>query len=321
MLALCSSIPPSNAAPDPAVAGCTPPNHGAAVFPERGYKGACKLLQPGSEIVGAKAESIRFDSFGRGVFCVRWSGSIRCRSGSDPDFGAFVDGPVYIRVEDRFSGSTRCDPRPEEATLSVDFMGEGPCLRLKPGTFDTARAIGLADDFDSATAKPAAGSSAAGSAAAGASRWMRADDSLRVKVGSNLQARLCRNERITGDCEDLTAGGFREVRSLRSARLTLDCRPAPGKVAVFAQSDWRGACRILGPAMHEGGALKFADAGFASLRVGSQTRALRCAGLGSTGSCEALLQSERNTPAGTQSLAVQILEPAPAASAPNQVQP
>jgi hypothetical protein len=311
---MCCWASQSEAASTLPTAACKPPRDGAAFFAEKGFKGSCTLVQPGSEIVVSKAESFQFDTFARGVVCTRFIENIRCNTeyGQNPNLGAFSNGPVYVKVMGRSAGLSRCEPQSTEAVVTTDFMWDGPCLRLRVRAYDDARAIGLIDDHASNAARPPA----SGPAAALSGAWLKSSDNLYVKLGKDVQARLCRDEHMTGPCEDVPAGGSSNQHGLKSLTLTTDCRPDAREVALFARKNWLGTCRVLRAAVHEGKSLDFGELPFASIRVGTEAKVLLCAGTGGSGACQTLEKSERDLLPGTKSLTVGVMEPSPPASAP-----
>ena len=166
-------------------------------------------------------------------------------------------------------GTTTCNPNSNEISLHEHANYGGNCVIRGIGDYSNPSALGIANDSVSS-----------------------------IKVGSNVEAELCRDdnfgstcETVSGDDSDLSNNSIGD-NQVSSARVRYrntggNCSYNADQVALFEHPNYGGACTVRGLGDYPNpGSLGIANDSVSSIRVGGNRRAILCRDDNYNGTCE-----------------------------------
>lgn len=290
-----------------AVALCTVSSPDQVAFhTDSDFGGSCVLRSlgdyPSSALIGLPEDSISSIVVGRNVqtyVCADsyFEGSCELITAGDASLGNNLIGHDRIssvKVQRRGS-STTCTPGADQVGFFRDANFSGPCTLKTRGDFPLPDAFGL-----------------------------RGDSISSLRVGANVQAVLCRDTQLLGDCQAFTAdqgslAGMRVGSDTASSvrvmgRSEVDCPPGVGQAAFFQHQGFLKPCSVRNMDDYfTAQSLGIAEDSASSVRVAANTQAVVCSDSSFGGRCIVLSSDTANlatTQIGTDTLSSARVQPA-----------
>ncbi|MGC2199866.1 MAG: hypothetical protein WA633_06915, partial [Stellaceae bacterium] len=249
-------------------AGCDPGPGQAAFFTDAGFKGSCVVKgigeYPNSGAIGLPNDSIssvRLGSNAQAVICKDNGFHGDCiLLGTSVSFvnGNHVGNDQVSSAKVQLAGTTECMPGSNQVAFfeNADFLA--PCVVKEFGDYANSAAIGLPNDSISS-----------------------------VRVGSNAETVVCKDNGFQGNCillgssvsflNDSRVGNDQiSSASVRPAGTT-ECTPGIGQVAFFTDAGFKGSCVLKGIGVYpNSAAIGLPNDSISSVRVGSNAQAVVC---------------------------------------------
>ncbi|MBN1136492.1 MAG: pre-peptidase C-terminal domain-containing protein [Anaerolineae bacterium] len=286
---------------------CSPKADQVAFFEYADYGGLCVVRPigdyPHAGAIGLPEDTVTSVRVGSSVFVTlcrdeHHGGACETLTGDDSNLSDNGIGDNQVssaRVE-----LQSCIPTADQIALFEHADYGGRCVVKESGAYPDPTAIGLPNDTISS-----------------------------IRVGDNVQARLCRDANDGGVCETLAGDdanlgdngiGHDQVSSAHvEARST--CTPSADQVALYADAGYGGGCVVLnvGNTATPGGLGALGDDNAGSIKVGDNVRTILCQDPSYAGRCAGFSGDEANldeTPIGADTVSsarVQLRTLAPAA--------
>ncbi|RMG91264.1 MAG: hypothetical protein D6706_18375, partial [Chloroflexi bacterium] len=254
-----------------------PNNDQIGLYEQANYCGNYKMLgvgeyaNPGAMgFANDSASSIKVGNNVKALLCKddNYGGDCEWFTGDDPDLSNNSIGNNQVssvKVESKWGN---CNPGADQIALFVDGNYGGQCVVKGIGNYSNPGAIGLPNDSISS-----------------------------VKVGSNVQAILCRDDNYGGGCETFISNdsnlsdnsiGNDQVSSVKVESISGGCNPDASQVALYANTSYVGNCVILGVGNYPtpGSLGSVGNDNAESIRVGSNVKATLCEHDNYQGRCE-----------------------------------
>jgi hypothetical protein len=260
-----------------AQAACEPGPNEVSFFQDAGFKGRCVVKEFGdyanSNTIGLPNDSIS---------SVRVGGNAQVIVCKDNDFKGdciLLNKDVSFLNDRRVGndqvssakvqplGMAQCVPGNRQVSFftNADFLGD--CVVKDIGDYANSNAIGLPNDSISS-----------------------------VRVGSNAQAIVCKDNDFKGDCILLTSDlsflnndrvGNDQISSVRIQQLgTTACPPGNNQVSFFTDAGFLGACVVKDIGVYaSSGAIGLPNDSISSVRVGGNVQAVVCKDNNFRGDC------------------------------------
>jgi hypothetical protein len=245
---------------------CTPGPNQAAFFIDVNFLGSCVVREfgnyPDADAIGLPNDSIssiRVGANAQVVVCQDdfYRGACDTLAGDTPDLWGHAVGNDQIsslRVQ-----PNACAPGPNQAAFFVNSNFDGACAKKDFGAYPSAQAIGLPNDSISS-----------------------------IRLGSNAQAYVCRDDGFGGLCQTIVADaadltgqpiGNDQISSLKvQARGTsMNCAAAAGQAAFYVDANYSGACIALAMGDYpNAAAIGLPNDSISSVQIGGGAQAFVC---------------------------------------------
>jgi hypothetical protein len=135
---------------------------------------------------------------------------------------------------------------------------------------------------------------------------MKNDSISSIRVGSNVQIYVCQDDFYRGKCELLISDdnnlsnntvGNDKISSLKiqSRGKSILCEPNPDQIALFQDSNFKGACEVRGIGNYQDSIeVGLQNDTISSVKVGSKVQAILCRDKGFHGNCELFTENDPN---------------------------
>lgn len=324
--AIATAAPPASAG-----APCVPAAGEAAMFADKAFKGACRVLKPGVYLTAAQIgvgkngpASVRLGSGTFVQFCGfdTW-GRLQCSEAKFDSSALSLSGlaPVsFLKVVRWPEKDERCElawTKLEESmvALAASIGGSAAvsvCLKLPQGDYPDVAALGLIEPR-----RPGLDGDRQVARWRDTGRYVAPADIRMVFTGLRARARVCSQPAYGGACSDVESSrGWRVGEPLRSLRVgpveTCHLPTATNAVLHAGDGAW-GRCAVLGPGDYPTTRqLRLAGAPARTVTLSSDVGATACSGENLQGDCREVAPGGKADGADVRSLQLRTLRPASA---------
>ena len=247
-------------------------NNGTIGSGSSGPSGYTFCVNEGSRCNFSGTKDVAYGANGNFYYKYNQTGGVDCNNSTfgDPAYG--VSKACYSKD----SASSSCSPNSDQIALYVDGNYSGQCVVKGVGDYTNPSAIGLPNDSISS-----------------------------IKVGSNVKAKLCRDDGYNGTCDDFTGDdsdlgnnsiGNDQVSSVKvESRGQTGCAPNSSQIALFMDTNYGGLCVIKGVGDYSNpSAIGLSNDSISSIKVGSSAKAKLCRDDNFGSTCEDFLGDDSN---------------------------